>query len=152
MDRNQPITTYKRVFWTLVPLDWVTKAKNVNHSCIFLTCGRMLSLSAAEAKKLLIDDKITACVKQICLVDVVCKVSNRKALSCETLYFSEKHLPSTLYFVLRATSCFFTSCWLAPNQLFWNVLLFSCNLIGQFRLSGVGHSSRTVMFEWQKEK
>ena len=61
----------------------------------------MLSLSAAEAKKLLVDDKIAACVKEICLGGVVCKVSNRKALSCETFCFSEKHLLSILN--LRAT-------------------------------------------------
>ena len=37
---------------------------------------------------------------------------------------------------------FFTSCWLALNQPSWNVLLFSCNPIGQ--LCGPGYSSRTV--------
>ena len=30
------------------------------------------------ATKLLVDDKITACVKQICLLGVICKVSNRE--------------------------------------------------------------------------
>ena len=30
------------------------------------------------AMKLLVDDKIMACVKQICLLGVICKVSNRK--------------------------------------------------------------------------
>ena len=30
------------------------------------------------AKKLLLDDKITPCVKQICLLGVKCKVSNTK--------------------------------------------------------------------------
>ena len=65
----------------------------------------MLSLRAAEAKKLLVDDKITACVKEICLVGIVCKVSNRKALSCETFCFSEKHL---LNFVLRVIRAPFT--------------------------------------------
>ena len=48
---------------------------------IFLTYGRMLPERKEKgAKKLLVDDKIknTACVKEICLVGVVCKVSNRK--------------------------------------------------------------------------
>ena len=41
-------------------------------------------------KKLLVDDKITACVKEICLLDVVCKISNRKTLSGETFCLPEK--------------------------------------------------------------
>ena len=51
-----------------------------------------------------------------------------------------------LNFVLQVTYCFFfTSYWLAHNQLFfWNVLLFSCNLIGQLFLSGPGYCGRTV--------
>ena len=28
------------------------------------------------AMKLLVDDKITACAKEVCLLDIVCKVSN----------------------------------------------------------------------------
>ena len=39
---------------------------------------------------------------------------------------------------------FFTSCWLAHSQLSRNVLLFSCNPIGQFCLSGLGYTSRTI--------
>ena len=44
------------------------------------------------AKKLLVDEKITACVKQIIYVSrmlLVCKVSNRKTLSGETFCFLE---------------------------------------------------------------
>ena len=33
--------------------------------------------TAIEARKLLLDDEITARVKEICLMGVVCKVSNR---------------------------------------------------------------------------
>ena len=33
---------------------------------------------------------------------------------------------------------------MAHNQLSWNVLLFSCNPIGQLCLSGPSYSSRTV--------
>ena len=36
------------------------------------------------AKKLLVDEKITASLKQIFLLGVVCKVSNRNTLSGET--------------------------------------------------------------------
>ena len=34
----------------------------------------------------LVDDKITACVGQIRLLDVICKVSKRKTLFGETLF------------------------------------------------------------------
>ena len=46
------------------------------------------------AKKLLVDDK------EICVLDVVCKVS-----SGEAFCFSEKRLLSILHFVLRVTYC-----------------------------------------------
>ena len=44
----------------------------------------------------------------------------------------------------RENRPFFTSCWLACNQLSWNALLFSCNLIGKLCLRGPGYSSRIV--------
>ena len=47
------------------------------------------------------------------------------------------------------TYCFLTTCWLAHNQLSWNVLLFCCNLIGQLCLSGPGYSSCTVNIHWK---
>ena len=60
---------------------------------IFLTCGRMLLQSAATgAKKFLVHNKITACAKEIVLLAVGCKVSNRKTLSGETFCFPEKRL------------------------------------------------------------
>ena len=36
----------------------------------------LLQSEAMVAKKLLVDDKITACIKQICLLSVICKVAN----------------------------------------------------------------------------
>ena len=39
------------------------------------------------AKKLLLDDKITPCVKQICLLGVISKVSNTKTWSGEIFWF-----------------------------------------------------------------
>ena len=41
---------------------------------------------------MLVDDKITACVKEIDLLGVVRKVLNRKTLSGETFCFPEKSL------------------------------------------------------------
>ena len=41
----------------------------------------LLQCAAMVAKKLPVDDKITASVRQICLLVVVCKVLNRKTLS-----------------------------------------------------------------------
>jgi len=60
----------------------------------------LLQSAAIVGKKLLVDDKITACVKEICLLGVVCKVSNRKTLSVETFWFPDKRFLSMLYFVL----------------------------------------------------
>ena len=68
MDRNQPITTYKR---DLLNPTWVVRvlkeAKNVNVSCNVFYCKARQSL----AKKFLVDDKITAYVKQIRLLGVI---------------------------------------------------------------------------------
>ena len=50
---------------------------------------------------LLVDDKITACVKEICLLGVVCKVLNRKTLFGETFCFPEKRLLSILMFYFK---------------------------------------------------
>ena len=69
------------------------------------------------AKKLLLEDDITACVKQICLLAVICKVSNRKTLSGEIFCFLGKVCCEYLNCVLRITSCFFMGCWLAYKQL-----------------------------------
>ena len=80
--------------------------------------------AAIGAKKLLVDDKITACVKEIDLLGVVRKVLNRKTLSGETFCFPEKSL------LLQAAD------WPTTNFLGVNVLLFCCNRIGQLCLSG----------------
>ena len=54
----------------------------------------LLQSGAKVVKKLLVDDKITACVKEICLLGVVCKVLNRKTLFGEIFCFPEKRLLS----------------------------------------------------------
>ena len=48
--------------------------------------------AAMVGKKLLVDDKLTACFNQIRLLGIICKVSNRKTLSAETFFFLEKNL------------------------------------------------------------
>ena len=68
----------------------------------------MILLSAAiVATKLLVDDQITACVKEICLMGVVYKVSYRKTLSGEKFYFTEKRLLSMLNFCASSNLSFF---------------------------------------------
>ena len=67
----------------------------------------LLQRVAIIEKKLLVDDKITACVKDRFLLTVVSKVSNRKTLCGETFCFPEKHLLSILNFVLQETYYFF---------------------------------------------
>ena len=76
---------------------------------MFLTGGRMLLQSVAMlTTKFLLDDKITACVKQICLLGVLCKVSDRNTLTNEKFcyqYFTSNsshyicpHLRDDVYF------------------------------------------------------
>ena len=67
----------------------------------------LLQRVAIIETKLLVDDKITACVKERFLLTVVSKVSNRKTLCGETFCFPEKHLLSILNFVLQETYWFF---------------------------------------------
>ena len=88
--RNQPVKKLTDVtFWTRWrkqnlcflrdPLECWRKRK-METSVIFLTWSRLLLQCAAMvAKKLLVDEKITACVKGICIV------LNRKTLSGSSL-------------------------------------------------------------------
>ena len=66
--------------------------------------------AAMVAKKLLVDDKITACFKQIYLLGVICKVSNRKTLPGETLSFLEKKVLSIFKIGASSDLLFFKSC------------------------------------------
>ena len=70
----------------------------------------LLQSAAIVAKKLPVDEKITACVKQIFLQGVVCKVSNRKTSFGEIFCFLENVCYQHLNVVLQVTYCFFTSC------------------------------------------
>ena len=69
--------------------------------------------------KLPVDDKITACVKEKCVLGIACKVPYRKASSGETFCFPEKCLlPRILNFVLRVTYCFLRAAdWPTTNFL-----------------------------------
>ena len=49
---------------------------------MLLQCGAMV------VKKLLVDYKITASIRQICLLGVICKVSNRKITFAIKFQFS----------------------------------------------------------------
>ena len=63
------------------PLEWVMEVKNINHRYIFDCSHRLLQIAAIGAKKLLVENKITACVKELIIswvYRVACKVSSRK--------------------------------------------------------------------------
>ena len=61
----------------------MTEEENVHASYIFflLEVVTLLQSEAMVAKKLLVDDKITASVKQICLLSFICKVSPMESLA-----------------------------------------------------------------------
>ena len=86
-----------------------------------------IASASIVARKLLEDDQITACVRQIYLLGVIRKVSKRKTLTGETFCFLEKRL-------LSSNLSFSYELLIGPCHLPWNVLLFSCNLIGQLCL------------------
>ena len=63
--------------------------------------------AAMIAKKLLVDDKIQDCVKQICLLGVVCNVSIRKTLSAKTFCFLKKSFLLVCKFCASSNLLFF---------------------------------------------
>jgi len=58
----------------------------------------LLQNVAMVAKKLLVDDKIKACVRQTCFFGIIYKVSNGKTLSSGIFCLVEKRLLSVLEF------------------------------------------------------
>ena len=67
----------------------------------------LMQSPAVEARKLLVDEKITACVKQMSLQGVVCKVLNRKKNSLvKHSAFLKKICSQHLNFVLQVSYCF----------------------------------------------
>ena len=77
----------------------------------------LLQSEAMVAKKLLVDDKITASVKQICLLGVICKVAN--ITSGEKFCFLEKHLLPIFEFCASSNILVFLRAadWLTTNFL-----------------------------------
>ena len=65
------------------PLEWLMVVKNVNVIYVFDWRSHVFESVVMLTTKFLLDDKITACVKQICLLGVICKVSDRKTLTNE---------------------------------------------------------------------
>ena len=61
----------------------MTEEENVHASYIsfLLEVVTLLQSEAMVAKKLLVDDKITVSVKQICLLSFICKVSPMESLA-----------------------------------------------------------------------
>ena len=63
------------------------EAKNINDSCIFDLQWRVIAVRGSSSKEIVGRWQITAFVKEICLLGVVCKVFNRKTLSGETFCY-----------------------------------------------------------------
>ena len=88
---------------------------------IFLTSGRLLlQIVESSSKKMLVDDKITACIKQICLLGVTCTciVSNTNTLSGETFCFHENFLLSIFKFHALSNLLFSYELLIGPQPIF----------------------------------
>ena len=119
---------------------------------IISTCGHMfLKSKEIGAKKMLVDDKIknTVCVKEMSLG--CCMQSLEKCLEFLNILLSL--IMFAINIKLRVSSKllgFFIQA--ANNQLSSNVLLFSCNRIGQLCQTGPGYSGHSVMFAVKDHK
>ena len=103
---------------------------------IILTWGRLLLQNVAwmVAKKLLVDDKIKACVKQVSWV-LYAKFGIQKR-QVKHFAFLKNVCYQYLYFLLWVTQLLFSyELLIGHNQLSWNVLLLSCNPTGQLCLA-----------------
>lgn len=71
----------------------------------------LLQSMAMVAMKLLRDDQVTPCVKKICLVGIICNVSNRKTSYSETFCFLSRQMFAInnlkLYFISLLQVTFF---------------------------------------------
>ena len=114
---------------------------NVNVSCIFdLRSHVIAKLSTAMVvKKLLVDDKYK--LKQICLLGVVCNISNRKTLSGKTFCFLEKHVPLIFKFCPLSNLMFFCFFLRAAD---WS----STNFLGMYCYFNVVHWSTLSKWPW----
>ena len=100
------------------------------------------------AKKSLVDDKITACVKRIVpALGVMCKVSNRKILSTETCCFLAKRLLSIFKYCSSSTFLFFYELLIGAQPTFLECAIIFLKYDYQLCLIGPGYSNRTVKEE-----
>ena len=61
--------------------------KNVNGICIIDLRSHVIARRGNVSDEILVYNKITACGKQICVLGVICRVSDRKTLSNENVCF-----------------------------------------------------------------
>ena len=128
----------------------MTEAKNINISYILdLNLHVIAKRSNIVARKLLVDEKITVCVKQICVSSVLyVKEKGKRQLSGETFCLLEKRLLSTSKHCASSNLLFFYKLLICPQPTFSECIVItciSCNPIGQLCLSGPSYICRTVM-------
>ena len=108
----------------------------------------LLQNAAMVAKKLLVDDKITACFKQTCCYMLS---SEEKNIIWWNILLSLKRLLSIFKFRASSNLLFFYELLIGPQPTFLVglVMLLFCNPIGQICLGGPSYSSRAVKC-WQQ--
>ena len=128
----------------------MTEAKNINISYILdLNLHVIAKRSNIVARKLLVDEKITVSVKQICVSSLLyVKEKGKRQLSGETFCLLEKRLLSTFKRCASSNLLFFYKLLICPQPTFSECIVItciSCNPIGQLCLSGPSYICRTVM-------
>ena len=141
MDWNQPINNLKT--WPFEPtkestcfprgsLEWVIETKNVNGSYIFDLCFEIACRWQNNS----------LCQRNMCPGYCMQSFIQKNIMWWNILLSGKMFTLKNVKFCASSNLLFFTSCWLAHNQLSWNVLLVSCDLIGQLCLSGPGYSTK----------
>ena len=124
----------------------ITTGKRQLHFCLEVVI--LLQSIAMVAKKLWWQNSSLSKTENNYLLGVIIIVKFWIAKHCLVKHFAFLRNIGHQYlnFVLQvASSFFFKSCWLAHNELSWNVLLFSCNLIGQLCLRSPGHKPQLTL-------
>ena len=97
--------------------------------------------AAIVAKKLLVDDKITACVKQIFSLVTYVKFGIEKTLSAETFCFLEKRLLPIFKFRPSSNLLSFYEMLIGPQPTFLEcAVIFLLTSIGQLCQNGPANS------------
>ena len=149
MDQSQPIATrWKSLCFLRSPLEYWRRqnCKRWSYFCLAVAC--LLYVGTMVAKKLLVSDKITACGETNVSWVLYVKFRIEEHSLVKLFAFLKNVCYQYFYFVpffcfLLFCFMFFTSYWLAHNQLSWNVF-FSCNGIDQLCLGGPDCSSHTI--------